>query len=140
MKPITRDMIEKYKINKLGYDFMGYTFTNLNQLSFHHLIVPHRECKIKHIPNEGYIESNGAIVRQTTSHDYIHAIERVDRDVFLRITEHMIEENKNGKIDIYTLRKIRDLLLYFEKEHCSDRTKNGQYIIKKSYLRERIKL
>ena len=40
-------MIKLYDIKKLGYDFMGYTFRNINELSFHHLIVPHRECERK---------------------------------------------------------------------------------------------
>ena len=52
----------------------------------------------------------------------------------------MIKENEQGRIDIENLRRIRDLLLYFEKEHCSDKTKKGKYLIKESYIRDRIKI
>jgi hypothetical protein len=45
MKEITSEMIKEYKVNKLGYDFLGYTYNNNKQLSFHHLIVPHKNCK-----------------------------------------------------------------------------------------------
>ena len=40
MKTITREMIKTYRIKKCGYDFMGYTYKNINDLSFHHLIIP----------------------------------------------------------------------------------------------------
>lgn len=36
MKEITREMIKTFKLNKLGYDQMGYTFNNTKQLSYHH--------------------------------------------------------------------------------------------------------
>ena len=39
MKEITEAMITQYKLNQLGYDFMGYRFNNNRELSFHHLIV-----------------------------------------------------------------------------------------------------
>ncbi len=45
MHELTKIMIKKYALNKLKYDFMGYEFSNISQLSFHHLIIPHRECK-----------------------------------------------------------------------------------------------
>lgn len=54
MREITKEMIEAYQIKKLGYDFMGYTFNGLHELSFHHLIVPHRDCKREGL-GEGYL-------------------------------------------------------------------------------------
>lgn len=54
MKQVTHEMIEVFKINKLKYDFMGYTFKRTNELSFHHLIVPKRECKAQGL-GEGYL-------------------------------------------------------------------------------------
>ena len=101
-------------IKKLRYDFMGYTFRKIEDLSFHHLIVPHKDCKKLGL-GEGYLITNGAILNQETSHDYLHAIERVDREIFLRITQCMIEENRNGKIDIENLKKIRELLFFTKK-------------------------
>ena len=32
MREITKEMIKLYNIKKLGYDFMGYTFKNVNEL------------------------------------------------------------------------------------------------------------
>ena len=50
----------------------------------------------------------------------------------------MLDENFKGKLDIYNLRKIRDLLLYFENEHKYDTTKKGKLLIKKPYIIDRI--
>jgi hypothetical protein len=53
MREITREMIKEYRINKIKYDFMGYTFNRYEELSFHHLIVPRRECKAQGL-GDGY--------------------------------------------------------------------------------------
>lgn len=52
----------------------------------------------------------------------------------------MIEENKNQKIDIENLKRIRDLLLYFEAEHLDDTNSRGKKLIKETYLSDRISL
>ena len=83
---------------------------------------------------------NGAILVQNTSHEYLHTIERTDEDMFLAITSEMIDENVLKEIRLENLKRIRDILLQFEREHCSDTTKNGKYIIKREYVRDRIKL
>lgn len=137
MKPITREMIKVYGIK--GFDFMGYTIDRENQLSFHHLIIPHRESRAYGI-GEGYLMWNGAILRQNTSHDYLHLIERYDPEVFLRITSEMIDENIKGKLDVENLRKIRDLLLYFEREYGNKTKKDGRALIKREYIEKRIKV
>lgn len=54
MREVTKEMIKIYNIKKLGYDFMGYTFCKTNELSFHHLIIPHRDCKKQGL-GEGYL-------------------------------------------------------------------------------------
>ena len=74
MREVTREMIKLYNIKKLGYDFMGYTFNRPEELSFHHLIIPHRDCKREGL-GEGYLMWNGAILKQETSHEYLHTIE-----------------------------------------------------------------
>lgn len=139
MRGVTREMIKLYNIKKLGYDFMGYTFNRPEELSFHHLIVPHRDCKREGL-GEGYLIWNGAILKQETSHEYLHTIELYDRELFLRITKYMIEENQNKKIDIDNLKRIRDLLLYFEAEHQYDTNKKGKKLIKRKYITDRIDL
>ena len=140
MKAITREMIKLYNIKNLKYDFMGYTFDKLEDLSFHHLIIPRRDCKKECIENRGYLIWNGAILNQNTSHNYLHLIERMDRELFLRITKYMIEENRNGKINIDNLKRIREILLYFEKEHKNERDRKGNLLIKRPYKNNRIDL
>ena len=139
MKNITKEMIKQYRIKKLGYDFMGYTFNRTEDLSFHHLIVPKRDCRDRGL-GDGYLYWNGAILNQETSHDYLHTIERVDRKLFLLITQEMIEQNEKGYLDLENLRRIRKILLYFEDEHKNDRNKQGKLLIKRQYIDKRIKL
>ena len=137
MREITKEMIKLYDIKKLGYDFMGYTFRNINELSFHHLIVPHRDCKREGL-GEGYLLWNGAILKQDTSHEYLHMIERIDREVFLQITKEMVDENNKRKIDIENLKRIRELLLYFEEKYKDIENKQGKKLIKQKYIAQRI--
>ena len=138
MREITKLMINKFRIMKLGYDFMGYKVDKKSSLSFHHLIVPRRLCSQNGL-GEGYLFWNGAILRQDTSHDYLHLIEAKDYDIFLAITSEMIDQNIKGYLDIDNLRRINDLLKMFEKEHCYDLGKKGKLLIKDSYYR-RVKL
>lgn len=126
MKETTKLMIKKYSLMKLKYDFMGYEFNRLSQLSYHHLVVPKR----KH----GEISfENGAILRQDTSHNYLHLIEHFDYDMFLAITSEMIEQNVMGHLDIENLRHIDDVLSCFEREYANKRNAQGKLIIKEEY-------
>lgn len=136
MKEITKQMIKNFRITKLGYDFMGYNVDKNASLSFHHLIIPHRDCKMRGL-GEGYLYWNGAILKQNTSHDYLHLIESKDYDIFLAITSEMIDENIKGYLDISNLKRIHDCLSLFEREHCSDRGKKGKLLIKDDYLKRR---
>lgn len=138
MREITKLMIQKYALMKLKYDFMGYPFERTNQLSFHHLIVPRRNCKAKGL-GEGYLEWNGAILRQNTAHEYLHIIESYDYDKFLDITSEMIDENLKEYLDMENLKRINDILNEFEKEYCGTRTKRGYPLIRDSYTRRLLK-
>lgn len=138
MKSITQEMVRVFEMKKLGYDFMGYTFVDCDsQLSFHHLIVPKRNCKKEGL-GDGYLFWNGAILRQDTSHEYLHTIERVDREIFLQITKEMVDENNKRKIDIENLKRIRELLLYFEEKYKDIENKQGKKLIKQKYITQRI--
>ena len=139
MKQVTHEMIEIFRINKLKYDFMGYTFKRTNELSFHHLIVPKRECKAQGL-GEGYLFWNGAILKQDTSHDYLHIIERIDRKCFEKITEILVYENQMRKLDKESLIRIRELLLSFEERYKYEETKGSRRLIKTQYMKERIDL
>lgn len=133
MRDITKLMIVKYNLLELKYDFMGYSFNKENDLSFHHLIIPHRLCKIQNIEDEGYVEWNGAILRQNTAHNYLHIIERYNREMFNAITNYMIEENKQGYIDDKHLLLIDDILCQFEEKYNEATTKRGKRLIRKEY-------
>lgn len=139
MREITSNMIEDFHINELGYDFMGYKFKNPRELSFHHLIVAKQYCDSLGL-GDGYYKWNGAILKRSTSHDYLHLIQRIDDDIFLAITSEMIDENIKGELSIQNLRRIRDLLLYFENRYKERENKKGRKIIKKEYILNRIDL
>ena len=135
MEQMTKD----FKIMKLGFDFMGYKVDKKQSLSFHHLIIPHRESKNYGI-GDGYLYWNGAILKQNTSHDYLHVIERIDEEIFYLITSEMIDENIKGRIDIDNLKRIHDLLLYFEREHDHDTSKKGKLLIKREFVTGRVNI
>lgn len=137
MKPVTREMIKLYNIKKLGYDFMGYKVDRLNSLSFHHLVIPKRDCKELGY-GDGYQIWNGAILVQETSHDYLHIIERINRDMFLAITKEMIEENQLGRLDVENLRRIRDILLTFEREYETEINGKGKSLVRRKFKEDRI--
>lgn len=139
MKEITSEMIRDFQIKKLGFDFMGYTFRNPNELSFHHLVVAKKDCHSQGL-GDGYLRWNGAILKQKTSHDYLHIIGNTDPEIFWLITNEMIEENKKGRLDIENLKRIRDFLLYFEKEHQDDANKSGKRLIRREFITARIHL
>ena len=131
MKPITRLMIKEYNLKKLGYDFMGFRFKRPEELSFHHLIIPHKECK--GIEADGYVRWNGAILVQNTSHEYLHLIEQFDRDRFDYITDRMKEMNENGCLDMNNLEHIEMALRVFEIEYRDLANKKGKVLIKNTY-------
>lgn len=134
MKPITRQMIKIYNIKQ--FDFMGYDIKRKESLSFHHLIIPHRYCKEQGL-GEGCFIWNGAVLNQETSHEYLHIIENKDYEIFCRLTSEMIDMNIKGYLDIENLRYIKDILLYFEKEHSLDRNSKGRSLIKREYTQNR---
>ena len=139
MREVTKIMVNDFKIMKLGYDFLGYKVNRKQDLSFHHLIIPRRHCKEAGL-GEGYLYWNGAILRQNTSHDYLHLIENIDPDIFYELTSEMIDENIKGRLDIDNLKRIHDLLLYFEREHDHDTSKKGKLLIKREFVTGRVNL
>lgn len=125
-------MINDYKLKKLGVDFMGFKFNRVNDLSFHHMIVPHRDSK-EILGNDGYTKENGAILVQDTSHEYLHIIENYDRELFLLITSELIKENRQGEIRIENLINIQEMLEYFERKYKDKKNSKGKLIIKEKY-------
>ena len=136
MREVTKQMIKEYNLHKMKCDFMGYIFHRTEELSFHHLIVPKKECK--HLERKGFEKWNGAILVQDTAHEYLHKIQCYDQDMFFAITMLMIEENLNGKIDLEHLKAIHDVLTLFEKEYLGKTTNGGNDIIKDKYITNRL--
>lgn len=138
MREITKLMVNDFNLKKLGYDFAGFHFNRTNDLSFHHLIVPHRYSKSFGI-GEGYVYWNGAILVQNTSHDYLHLIESVNRSMFLAITDELIKENKQGYVDINNIRCIHNVMEEFESRYGDVKSKKGKLLVKREYVKNRIK-
>ena len=133
MKAVTNLMIREYNIKNLGYDFMGFTFKRTNELSFHHMIVPHKDCRRLHIEKDGYVKWNGAILVQQTSHEYLHLIEQYERERFNEITQIMIEMNKRGELNQDSLLQIEMLLRGFEDQYEGLSNNKGNRLIKTTY-------
>lgn len=138
MREITKLMVNDFNLKKLGYDFAGFHFNKTNELSFHHLIVPHRDSRSFGI-GEGYVYWNGAILVQNTSHDYLHLIESVNRPMFLAITDELVKENIQGYIDVDNIRRIHSIMEEFEDKYGDVKSKKGKLLIKREYIKNRIK-
>lgn len=138
MREITKLMVNDFNLKKLGYDFAGFHFNKVNELSFHHLIVPHRDSMSFGI-GEGYVYWNGAILVQNTSHDYLHLIESVNRPMFLAITDELVRENKQGYLDADNIKRIHSIMEEFEDKYGEMRSKKGKLLVKKEYVKNRIK-
>lgn len=132
MQEITKLMVTDFGIKKLGYDFMGYNVNRHSNLSFHHLIIPKKDCKAYGL-GEGYTYWNGCVLVQDTSHDYLHLIQQYDEVTFERITLQIIEEKTKGYLDRKNLLRIKDMLLDFEDRHRGLHTSKGKKLIKREY-------
>lgn len=138
MHTLKKIMIKKFALLKLKYDFMGYEFESHNELSYHHLIIPHQFSIEKGFGN-GMYEWNGAILCKDTSHDYLHIVERYNYDMFCEITSEMLDEVLKGYLDMENIKAINDILTTFERENCSTLTKRGHLVIKEEYTRRLLK-
>ena len=127
MKDITKVLIEEYRLEESGVDFMGY---ELKRPSYHHLIIPRR------MGGKESIE-NGAILDSKTSHPYLHIVEGRDYEKFLDITSEIVDEKVKGYIDKENIERIDDILKCFEREHSGDTTSKGRPIIKEIFVEGR---
>lgn len=130
MEKIRNLMISEFAIDKLGYDFMGYTLQRGDEYNFHHLIVPAR----KHGAKEFW---NGAVLCGKTSHPYLHLIEAKDYKTFCYITAEMVDMNIKRYLDAENLQKIDELLSEFEYKNRNLKNRKGKLLIKDDYLRRR---
>ncbi len=139
MRQSTKNLIRKYSLMKLKYDFMGYEFRRMSDLSFHHLIIPRSVSPFLDL-DRGYYEWNGVILVQKSSHEFLHIIERFDLDRFYAITSEMLDEKLKGNISMDNIKKINDVLNSFEKEYIGQTFKGSHSeIIKPAYTKRLLK-
>ena len=131
MREVTKRMIKNFRLCDVGYDFMGYSINGQDSLSFHHLIVPHKN--FADVGSGGYEDWNGAILVRATSHDYLHLIEKYDFNIFIDITSEMIDQNIKGRLDTKNIKLIDMLLKDFEKEWDGEIGYNGKPLIKEDF-------
>lgn len=118
-----------FKLNQLGYDFMGYEFDSKKELSYHHI-------QPKHFGGQTTYD-NGALLVRSTSHNYIHLIEEYDYKMFLMVSKLLIEEKNMGKVDIEILKEIDGILNCFEEKYERAYTKKGQPLVREEFTRRR---
>lgn len=131
MKELTRAMAKEYRTR--GNDWMGYTIQSINQLSYHHIQ--------KKEDGGPFTWDNGALLRRDTAHEYLHIIEYKDLEIYDYINGILKQINTQGyKPTREELIAIRNVLLSFEREHCSDRNSKGKILIKSKYIEGRRQL
>ena len=126
MKNIMRDMLKIY-VPVSGLDWMNYKLVR-EDLSFHHII---KKC------DKGKKEiKNGAILQSSNSHPYLHLIEYIDIEVYVKLNEMFKIINKQREEpNIAQRNEIEDILLEFEKEHRWEKNSKGELLIQKKYLK-----
>lgn len=128
MKQLTRDMIKIYKPK--GIDWMGYKLNTVQDLTYHHIV------KKEH--GGLFTFDNGALLRGDTGHEYLHIIENKDLDIYIYINNILKEINtQQYRPTKEQLLLIKNVLLQFEREHCSDRNSKGKQLIKTKYIEGR---
>ena len=119
-----------FDLHKTGYDFMGYTFDDKKELSYHHIQTKQDKGKTTY--------ENGALLNRLTSHNYIHTIEEYEYELFMELSQILKDEHKCKAITKEHLQEIRLILEYFECKYNNQYTKRGNLIIREEYIRRRI--
>ena len=130
MSRLREKLYKEYKLEELGYDFLGYTFDSKKELSTHHILPKHSGGETK--------KNNLCILNRFTSHNYIHLIEEYDYKVFLELSKYLLEEVKKGEISREQLLRIEDALQFFEYKFRDEEDRYGEKLIKPEYKEKRI--
>lgn len=120
MSKLRERIYKDFKMEQLGYDFMGYPFEFKKELSTHHIIPRHSGGETK--------KNNLCVLNRFSSHNYIHLIEDYDYKTFLEISRCLMEQVKLGKISIGELNTINDILNTFEYKYRDEETRGGLLI------------
>lgn len=133
MRDSTKNLIRKYALMRLKFDFMGYDFDEISELSFHHILIP-RNVSPSFGLERGYVECNGVILKKSESHEYLHVIEKYDFDRFCDLTSEMLDEKIKGYLALENLEAIDDILEGFERDFAGVYFEGSKReIIKPSY-------
>ena len=130
MSKLRERIYKDFKIEQLGYDFMGYTFDSKKELSTHHILPRHSGGQTK--------KNNLCALNRFTSHNYIHLIEDTDYKVFLELSKYLLEEVKKGEIGREQLLRITDVLQFFEYKYRDEEDRHGELLIRPEYKSKRI--
>lgn len=121
---------DKYNLDDLRYDFMGYYFNNIKELTYHHI-------QPKNLGGKTTFDNGALLIRP--SHNYIHTIEDIDFKLFIELSQELKREHKDG-ITKERLLVIRQILEFFEEKYKNSYARNGTPLIKEEYVRRRIDL
>ena len=130
MSRLRERLFKDYKLEQLGYDFMGYKFESKKELSTHHILPKHSGGKTD--------KKNLCVLNRFTSHNYIHLIEDMDYKVFLEISKYLMEQVIKGEISTDQLLRINDALEFFEFKFRDEEDRHGDKLIKPEYKEKRI--
>ena len=130
MSKLRERIYKGFKMEQLGYDFMGYTFDSKRELSTHHILPRHSGGQTK--------KNNLCALNRFTSHNYIHLIEDTDYKVFLELSKYLLEEVAKGEISREQLLRIADALQFFEFKYRDEEDRHGERLIKPEYKSKRI--
>jgi hypothetical protein len=131
MGKLTNRIYYDFKLNELGFDFMGYLFDDKQELSYHHIQPRHYGGKTTY--------GNGALLTRDVSHNYIHTIEAYDFKLFIELSQELKAEHKDGITKEHLL-AIKQMLEFFEDKFENECTRKGVPIIKEEFVRRRAKL
>ena len=130
MSRLRERLYKEYKLEELGYDFLGYEFESKKELSTHHILPRHSGGQTK--------KNNLCALNRFTSHNYIHLIEDTDYKVFLELSKYLLEEVKKGEIGREQLLRIADVLQFFEYKYRDEEDRHGELLIRPEYKSKRI--
>ena len=130
MSKLRERIYKDFKMEQLGYDFLGYTFESKKELSTHHILPRHSGGQTK--------KNNLCALNRFTSHNYIHLIEDTDYKVFLELSKYLLEEVSKGEISREQLLRIADTLQFFEFKYRDEEDRHGELLIRPEYKSKRI--
>lgn len=130
MSKLRERIYKDFKMEQLGYDFLGYTFESKKELSTHHILPRHSGGQTK--------KNNLCALNRFTSHNYIHLIEDTDYKVFLELSKYLLEEVSKGEISREQLLRIADVLQFFEYKYRDEEDRHGELLIRPEYKSKRI--